>query len=61
MPATCSLLYESAVCVDGMGRLMDGVSLNVPTEISADWWQEQGPSSPEALTITHLIISQVPP
>ena len=25
-------------------RPMDGVSLNVPTEISADWWQEQGPN-----------------
>lgn len=51
-----------AVGVDGMVRLMDGVSLNVPTEISADWWQEQGPNSLEragSLTITHLIISQV--
>ena len=34
-----------AVVVDGMVRSMDGVSLNAPTEISADWWQEQGPNS----------------
>ena len=47
MPGTFSLLYEFAVGVDGMVRLTDGVSLNVPTEISADWWQEQGPNSRE--------------
>ena len=51
-----------AVSVDGMVKSMDGVSLNAPTEISADWWQEQGPNSREGrvLTITHLIISQLP-
>lgn len=42
-----------AVGVDGMARSIDGVSLNAPTEISADWWQEQGPNSRGGSGLNH--------
>ena len=38
-------IYMDGRRCDGIMRLMDGVSLNAPTEISANWWQEQGPNS----------------